>query len=167
MKVLKFLSLSALMLAMVSCGGNSQKAASEEENATVNEEAFYALQPVASGIYDATYFDIKGVNERKGQFDGRVIVSVSPDQSALFVYENGNRTKIKHLLMLDSAFAKTDSVYSSESKGNPVTLTADSANYIVNYVANGDTVTITFNQKARSAYDPLEALRKIQEEASR
>lgn len=164
MKAIKILCLSGLIFALTSCGGNKQSAADE---AASREEAFFAEQPLKSGIYDATYFDIKGKDERKGQFDGRVIVSISPEQSALFVYENGNRTKIKHILMLDSPFEKNDSLYTSASKGLPVTLAADSANYIVNYVVYGDSVTITFDQKARSNYQPLEALKKIQEEASK
>lgn len=164
MKAIKILCLSGLIFALTSCGGNKQSAADE---AASKEEAFFAEQPLESGIYDATYFDIKGKNERKGQFDGRVIVSVSPDQSALFVYENGNRTKIKHILMLDSALEKNDSVFTSTSKGLPVTLKADSATYVVNYVVYGDSVAITFNQTPRSTYQPLEALKKIQEEASK
>lgn len=166
MKIIKFLCLAGILLGMTCCGGNSQKA-NEDEAAAVSEDSFYEGQPLASGIYDATYFDIKGAKERKGSFDGRVIVSISPEQSAIFVFENGNRTKIKHLVMLDSSFAKSDSVYTSESKGNPVTLSADTANYIVNYVAGADTVSIKFNQNMRTAYEPLEALKKIQEEASK
>lgn len=164
MKAIKLFGFAGLMLALASCGGNNKKAAEEAE---ANADAFYAEQPIESGIYDATYFDIKGKDARKGQFDGRVIASISPEQSALFVFENGNRTKIKHIVMLDSAFAKGDSTYTSVSKGNPVTLAADSANFIVNYVANNDTVSITFSQKARSKYEPLEALKKIQEEAAK
>lgn len=164
MKYTKFLSASALVLAMAACGGNSQKASEE----TAAEEAgFYENQPLESGMYDASYFDIKGKDSRKGAFDGRVIVSVSPEQSAIFVYENGNRTKIKHLLMLDAPLEKADSLYTSASKGLPVTLASDSTDYKVNYISNSDTVTITFSQKARSAYQPLEALQKIQEEASK
>ena len=164
MKAMKFLCLSGVMLALAACGGNSKQAA---EEATTNEEAFYASQPIESGMYDATYFDIKGKDTRKGAFDGRVIVSVSPEQNALFVYENGNRTKIKHIVMLEAPFEKADSVYATTSKGAPVTLATDSASYIVNYINNNDTVTITFNQQARSKYEPLDALKKIQEEASK
>lgn len=164
MKALKFLCLSGLAMAMAACGGNSKQAAEEE---AANEDAFYEAQPIASGIYDATYFDIKGKDPRKGQFDGRVIASISPEQSAIFVYENGNRTKIKHLLILEAPFEKGDSTYSSTSKGMPVTLATDSTNYMVNYISNNDTVTITFNQKARSSYTPIEALEKIQQEAGK
>ncbi len=119
-------------------------------------------------MYDATYFDIKGKDSRKGQFDGRVIYALSPEQSAVFVYENGNRTKIKHILMLDKGFQKEDSIYVAMDKtGIPVTVCKDSTDMYINYVANSDTVTITFNPKPRTTYTPVEALAKIKEEASK
>ena len=164
MKTLKFLGIAGIMLALAACGGNKQQAADE---AAANEDAFYASQPIESGIYDASFFDIQGKDARKGQFDGRVIASISPDQSAVFVYENGNRTKIKHLMMLEAPFEKNDSIYTATSKGNPVTLAIDSADYILTYVANNDTVAITFDRKARSSYSPIEALEKIQQETAR
>lgn len=163
MKAMKFFGVAALLLAMTACGGNKQKA----EEAEAADETFYASQPVESGIYDATYFNVRGKDARKGQFDGRVIASVSPEQSALYVYENGNRTKIKKLLMLDAPFEKTDSVYTATSKGSPVTLAKDSSDYVLNYIANSDTVAITFSQKARNTYTPIEALEKIQQESSK
>lgn len=166
MKTLKFLGLCGLAFIMASCGGNSAK--TQEAEAQAAEESFQAEQPVESGVYDATYFDIKGKENRKGQFDGRVIYSLSPEQSVLFVYENGNRTKIKHILMLDKPFQKEDSVYVAVDKtGIPVTVGNDSTDMYVNYVANNDTVTITFNPKPRNVYSPLEALEKIKEQASK
>lgn len=166
MKTFKILGLCGLAFIMASCGGNANK--EKEAEAEAANEAFYSEQPVESGMYDATYFDIKGKNSRKGQFDGRVIYALSPDQSAVFVYENGNRTKIKHLLMLDKPFQKEDSVYTATDKtGIPVVVGNDSTNMYVNYIANGDTVTITFNPKARNTYTAIEALSKIKEEASK
>ena len=166
MKTLKFLGLFGLAFMMASCGGNAGKEKAAEAEAA--NEAFAAEQPVESGIYDATYFDIKGKDSRKGQFDGRVIYSLSPDQSVVFVYENGNRTKIKHILMLEKGFEKQDSVYVATDKtGIPVTVGNDSTNMYVNYIANSDTVTITFNPKARNTYTPLEALAKIKDEAGK
>ncbi len=166
MKTLKFLGLCSVAFVLASCGGNANK--EKEAQAESSDEAFYAEQPVESGIYDATYFDIKGKDPRKGQFDGRVIYSLSPDQSAIFVYENGNRTKIKHILMLDKGFQKEDSIYIATDKtGIPVTVGNDSTDMYLNYVANSDTVTITFNPKARNTYTPIEALAKIKEEASK
>ncbi|MDE7347021.1 MAG: hypothetical protein K2N48_09835 [Muribaculaceae bacterium] len=166
MKTLKFLGLCGLAFIMASCGGNANK--EKEAEAQAANEAFAAEQPVESGIYDATYFDIKGKDSRKGQFDGRVIYALSPDQSVVFVYENGNRTKIKHILMLEKSFQKEDSVYVATDKtGIPVTVGNDSTNMYVSYIANSDTVTITFNPKARNTYTPIEALAKIKDEAGK
>lgn len=166
MKKLKFLGLCGLAFIMASCSGNANK--EKEAEAEAANEAFYAEQPVESGMYDATYFDIKGKDSRKGQFDGRVIYALSPDQSAVFVYENGNRTKIKNILMLDKGFQKEDSVFVAVDKaGIPVTVGNDSTNMYINYIANSDTVTITFNPKARTTYTPIEALAKIKDEASK
>lgn len=166
MKKIKFLGLCGLAFIMASCSGNANK--EKEAEAEAANEAFYAEQPVESGMYDATYFDIKGKDSRKGQFDGRVIYALSPDQSAVFVYENGNRTKIKNILMLDKGFQKEDSVFVAVDKaGIPVTVGNDSTNMYINYIANSDTVTITFNPKARTTYTPIEALAKIKDEASK
>lgn len=166
MKTLKFLGLCGLAFIMASCGGNSAK--EKEAEAQAANEAFQAEQPVESGVYDATYFDIKGKDTRKGQFDGRVIYALSPEQSAILVYENGNRTKIKHILMLEKSFEKQDSVYVAMDKtGIPVTVGNDSTNMTIDYIANGDTVTITFNPKARNVLTALEALEKIKEQASK
>lgn len=166
MKKIKFLGLCGLAFIMASCSGNANK--EKEAEAEAANEAFYAEQPVESGMYDATYFDIKGKDSRKGQFDGRVIYALSPDQSAVFVYENGNRTKIKNILMLDKGFQKEDSVFVAVDKaGIPVTVGNDSTNMYINYIANSDTVTITFNPKARTTYTPIEALAKIRDEASK
>ncbi len=166
MKTFKFLSLCGLAFLMASCGGNANK--EKEAEAEAANETFYAEQPVESGAYDAIYFDIKGKDSRKGQFDGRVIYALSPEQSAVFVYENGNRTKIKNLLMLEKGFQKEDSVYTAtDAKGNPVIVGNDSTNMYVNYISNSDTVTITFNPKPRTTYTPIEALAKIKDEASK
>ncbi|MDE6510708.1 MAG: hypothetical protein K2L00_01245 [Muribaculaceae bacterium] len=166
MKTLKFLGLCGLAFVIASCGGNSTK--EKEAEAQAANEAFLAEQPVESGVYDATYFDIKGKDPRKGQFDGRVIYSLSPEQSAIFVYENGNRTKIKHILMLDKPFEKKDSVYVAMDKtGISVTVGSDSTSMYIDYIAKGDTVTVTFDPKPRNVYTPLEALEKIKEQSSK
>ncbi len=165
MKNLKFLGLCGVAFLLASCGGNGNK---EKEAEAAANDAFYAEQPVESGIYDATYFNIKGNDPRKGQFDGRIIYALSPEQSAVFVYENGNRTKIKHLLILEQPFQKADSVYTATDKtGKPVVVGNDSTNMYVNYIANNDTVTITFNPTARNTYSAIEALTKIKEEGSK
>lgn len=50
--VFSFCSIAAF----VSCGGTTKD--SNADSAVVNEEAFSASQPVESGIYDATRYDI-------------------------------------------------------------------------------------------------------------
>lgn len=166
MKVLKLLALAGVAFALTSCGSSSSKQQAAEAEAA--SESFNASQPVESGVYDATYFDIKGKDPRKGQFDGRVIFSLSPDQSAIFVYENGNRTKIKHVIMLKAPFEKGDSTYvATDAKGLPVVMSSDSTSNIIDYIANSDTVTITLNKTPRNTYTPLEALEKINELATK
>lgn len=166
MKTLKFFGLCGLAFIIASCGGNASK--EKEAEAAAETEAFYAEQPVESGMYEATYFNIKGKDSRKGQFDGRVIYALSPEQSAVFVFENGNRTKIKHLTMIETPFAKSDSVFSAkDAMGMPVTVANDSTMMQLNYIASGDTVTITFNPKALNTYEPIEALAKIKDQAQK
>lgn len=161
----KILTIFALGLLMAACGGQKEKQA---EEAAAAEADFAQSQPVVSGLYNADYFDIKGADPRKGSYDGRVLFSVSPDQSAVMVYENGNRTKINHLLMLKAPFEKTDSVYTStDANGNPVTISQDSTFMQITYVTKLDTVCVNFNPTPRNTYTPLEALQKIQEQAQK
>lgn len=165
MRVLKFMGIVGVIFAMSSCGGNKQESA---DSAAVAEETTAVDLPLASGVHDAVYFNIKGKEARKGQFDGRVIYSMNPEQTAILVYENGNRTKIKHVIMLSAPFAESDSTFTStDAKGNPVVLGKDSANFYLNYVAKSDTVTITHNQAPRNTYSDMEALEKISEEANK
>ncbi|MDE6342300.1 MAG: hypothetical protein K2K93_08285 [Muribaculaceae bacterium] len=164
MKLLKLLALSGMAFALSACGGSKEKAG----DSVPAEEEFAQSQPVESGMYEATYFDVKGKDARKGSFDGRVIFSMSPESPAFLVFENGNRTKIKHIVMLSDGFEKNDSIYTATAKnGTPVTLAPDSTIYNLSYINNSDTVTITFDQKAKSVYTPLEALSKIKEEAGK
>lgn len=166
MKAIKFLGLCGLAFAMASCGGNANK--EKEAEAEAAAEEFAAAQPVESGIYDAVYFNIKGEDPRKGNFDGRVIYALSPENNAVLVYENGNRTKIKNLLVLEGGFEKGDSTYTATDKqGNPVVVANDSANMVITYIAKNDTVAITFTPQARNTYTAIEALAKIQEEAAK
>ena len=68
MKTTSIFSLLAALLLLVSCGGSKEKA----ESAPVDDDAFYATQPLHSGLYDATRYDIGGTNARGGRCDGRV-----------------------------------------------------------------------------------------------
>ncbi len=164
MKLLKLFALAGVAFALSACGGSKEKAG----DSVPAEDTFAEAQPVESGVYEATYFNIKGKDARKGSFDGRVIFSMSPESPAFLVFENGNRTKIKHLVMLNDGFEKADSLYTATAKnGTPVTLTPDSTIYNLSFINNSDTVTITLDQKVKTVYTPLEALTKIKEEAGK
>lgn len=161
----KNLSIIALAALMAACGGQKEQKA---EEAAAAEAEFAQSQPVESGLYNADYFNIKGADSRKGSYDGRVIFSVSPDQSMVMVYENGNRTKINHLLKLQAPFEKTDSIYTStDANGNPVTLRSDSTFMQIVYITKQDTVAINFDPTPRTAYTPLEALEKINDQVQK
>ena len=154
------LVLIAGMVCFNSCGGNKNES---KESAEVNETSFYETQPVHSGLYDADYFDITGINPRKGAFDGRIFFSLSPEMSAIYVFENGNRTKIDNTITLKQPFVKgEDGIYTSlDSKDRSVSVKSDSAKLILSYEYSGDTLNITFNPKARYEGSAVEILEKI------
>ena len=147
-------------LVLTSCGGSNKQA---EESNKVDDEEFYATQPLHSGLYDADYYDITGNNPRKGRFDGRIYFSLSPETSALYVFENGNRTKIDCVVPLQHPFEKGDSgvYYTVDTKERPVTLNTDSSMYVVGFHYSGDDVKITFNPKPRHTGTALEILERM------
>lgn len=155
--------LSAGMVALNSCGGNTAKTDSEATEA-VDEKAFEESQPLQSGLYDADYYDIVGKNARKGRFDGRIYFALSPEMSVFNVFENGNRTKIDYTVFLQKPFEKGDSgVYCAvDRKDNPVCLTPDST-YVLKFIHNADTVSIGFNPKPRHVSTAVEVMEKIKE----
>lgn len=158
-------------LAFTGCSGASKttEAENEETAEKTDDAAFYETQPLHSGLYDATYYDITGPGARKGSFDGRIYFSLSPATSAMYVFENGNRTKIDNLVVLSHPFEKNDSnVYTTvDSKNNPVTLLTDSTSYCVKYVHAADTMQITFNSKPRHEGTAIEILEKINEQRNK
>ena len=160
-KILPFL-VSVLFISMVSCGGN--KTSEGNEGGETDNEAFYATQPVQSGLYDASYFDIEGAGARKGHFDGRIYFSLSPDLSALYVFENGNRTKIDYTVSLQKPFEKTDSgtYVSLDPKGNIVMVTPDSL-YTLSFTKGASIINVNFDPKPRHTGTALEILEKINE----
>ncbi|MCH5235376.1 MAG: hypothetical protein J1E16_08765 [Muribaculaceae bacterium] len=149
------------MISLNSCGGNSTK--SEESAAEVDNEEFYATQPVHSGLYDADYYNITGNNPRKGRFDGRVYISLSPKMSGLYVFENGNRTKIDYIVGLQKPFVKgEDGVYTTvDNKDKPVTINTDSTTYFLTFQHFNDTVQIGFSPKPRHTGTAIEILEKM------
>ena len=149
-------------ISMNSCGGNNTGGKTEEE-AKIDNAAFYESQPVESGLYDADYYDITGPNSRKGHFDGRIYFSLSPETSAFYVFENGNRTKISELGIMPRPFEKGDSgIYSTVDSNNlPVIINTDSASYILCFQNRGSDYKITFNPKPRHTGTAVEILEKI------
>lgn len=153
--------MAALTLAMASCGGN--KAASDNEEKKVDDAAFYATQPVASGQYRAVSYDITGDSGRKGKFDGRIIMALSPEQSGLYVYENGNRAKIEYKVVLQKPFEKGDSgIYRTvDLNGLPVTVSTDSTIYTLNFEKNKNKVSIGFESEPMSTGTALEMMERM------
>lgn len=161
MKVKSFFAMTMVALALASCGGNKAKEVKEE--AAAEEAAFYAAQPVQSGQYRAVSYDITGDDARKGKFDGRVLISLSPEQSGMYVFENGNRAKIDYKVVLKQPFEKGDSgVYRAvDVNGLPVTISPDSAMYTLSFEKNKHQVSIDFEQTPMMTGTPLEIMERI------
>ena len=86
MKTIRFFAAAACMALMASCGGGAKENSAASEKA-VDDEAFYATQPVVSGQYRAVSYDIAGGNNpRKGKFDGRLLIKLShTDPSGMYL----------------------------------------------------------------------------------
>ena len=165
-------TLVIILLGVASCG--NAKTETAEESKGVDDEAFYETQPLKSGLYDASYFSIKPVKVtkdnpgREGHFDGRVFFALSPEKSALYVFENGNRTKINYLLNLTKPFEKTDSGYvTTDMKGNNVTVMPDSANCILSFERGEENVNITFSPTPRYTGTAVEIMEKMADQKNR
>lgn len=158
--------MTVVLIVSASCGSKekSQKEANETDTA-----AFALSQPVENGIYDATAYAITGENAAEGKFDGRVIVSLSPERSALYVYENGNRVKIKNIIILDKPFEKGDSnVYRAvDNKGKQVTVSLDSAANTLTFDREAGQYKIEFSKEARSKGTAIEMYERINEQVNR
>lgn len=119
-------------------------------------------QPLESGQYDVTYYNITGAKDRKGSFDGRLLIALSPEQSAFYVYENGNRAKIDYKVVLAKPFEKTDSNYvTTDSKGKEVTLTPDSTGYLLKFERGESTISVNVDKAPKSTGTPMEILERI------
>lgn len=167
MKKFLFYAMAAFMAVMVSCGGGSKDSGKAEK--AVDDAAFYATQPIVSGQYRAYNYDITGIaTPRKGKFDGRLLVSLSPsDPCGMYVYENGNRAKIDYKIVLKAPFEKGDSgIYKTVDAHNlPVTLTPDSLGYILAFERkSGDgqaQIKIGFEKDPMSTGTALEIMERI------
>lgn len=162
MKLKTFLFASVCSCFLFSCGGNKTEN-SESADTQVDDEAFYATQPVHSGLYDAETYDITGTNARKGHFDGRIYFSLSPETSAFYVFENGNRTKIDMIVNLQKPFEKNDSglYVTTDAKDRLVSINTDSTLYLLKFERTGEEISIGFNPKPRHTGTALEILEKM------
>lgn len=162
MRKIIYAALIALAVGpMASCSGSKQEK-SEDSSASV---ASIAEQPLKSGQYNATYYDISGENARKGNFDGRLMVAISEDQSALYVYENGNRAKIDYTIVLDRPFEKNDSglYVTKDNKGLDVTINTDSTYNVLSFYKKDSQVKINFDKEAATAADAMTMMQRISE----
>lgn len=151
--------IAATTLTAASC---ASKDASSTETVSA-EQAEAAPQPMECGEYVADSYDITGKNARSGRFDGRLLVSLSPEQSALYVYENGNRAKIDYKIILKTQFEKGDSgmYVASDSKGNPVMLRTDSTVYTLAFDKNESQIRINFDKNPKSTGSATAILERI------
>ena len=155
--------------AMASCSGSKQEKG-DDSSASVTA---IADQPLESGQYNASYYDIMGENSRKGSFDGRVMVAISEDQSALYVYENGNRAKIDYTIVLERPFEKNDSgLYRSEERRvgkecRSVTINTDSTYNVLSFYKKDSQVKINFDKEAASTADAMTMMQRISEQKNK
>lgn len=163
MKMLFITLACAAMVGLTGCGGTGGSK-TDSDSIAADTPAFVENQPLESGQYDATAYDIKGDNARSGKFDGRILFSLSPEQSAIYVYENGNRAKIDYLVMLAHPFEKGDSgIYvSADNKGKPVTVSTDSV-YTLRFEKGNSNLCIEFDKTPRSTSSAIDVLQRIQE----
>lgn len=141
-----------------SCGGGEKKAESQEANA----EEFAATQPVASGEYRAVSFQYDEPESSRMPFDGRIIFSLAPENSGIYVYENGNRTHFKAVVSLPTAFTKADSVYNAtDSKEQNVSLIVGSQADTLVIVKDSKPVKVAFEKDPVSEMSAVDAMARI------
>ncbi len=160
MKFYSIIAAALLSLMFAACSGGAKEQKSETP---VDDEAFYSTQPVTSGQYRAVRYDIAGEKARKGMFDGRVLISLSPEQSGMYVFENGNRAKIDYKIVLKQPFEKGDSgVFRTVDVNDlPVTISADSTLYTLSFEKNKHQVNISFEQEPMNTGTALEIMERI------
>ncbi len=161
MKTKGFILMATSLMMLASCGGGAAK---QEEKAEVAEaEAqFEASQPLECGQYRAVSYDIEGAGARKGKFDGRLLVSLSPSVNCLYVFENGNRAKINYKVVLARPFEKNDTAYVSvDSKDLPVVLAKDSIDWKLSFTKGESKVKIGFESAPMFTATPVEMMEKI------
>lgn len=163
MKKLAFLPITLLLMAAASCGGNSASKEAAQEEVAEQAEQTMPEQPLESGQYRAVSYDITGKNTRKGKFDGRVLLYVSPESSGFYVFENGNRAKIDYKVLLKAPFEKADSgrYTAVDLKDLPVTLTPDSLDWILSFEKGESKINIGIEAAPMNTGTPVEIMERI------
>lgn len=150
------LALGASVI-FASCGGDKKAETSEADTAK-----FLEAQPVASGEYRAVSFQYEEEGSTRMPFDGRIIFSLAPENSAIYVYENGNHTHFKAVVPLSETFSKTDSIYTAADKKNlPVNVIPGAENDTLIIEKDNKKVKIAFERKAVSEMSPMDAMTRI------
>lgn len=163
---IKTIALSIALIGLTGLAACTGKGKSEGTADSATDDAgFVESQPLESGQYNVVHYIISGDNGRKGSFDGRMLISLSPEQSAFYVYENGNRAKIDYLVLLASPFEKNDTAYvTTDSKGKKVVMQNDSTGYKLTFEKNNSTVELEVEKAPRFTGTAFEILEKIQAE---
>lgn len=144
-------------IVMASCGGSKKT-----EEAPADNADFAASQPVASGEYRALSFEYEEPDAKRMPFDGRIIFSLDPANSGIYVYENGNRTHFKAVAVLSQPFAKADSVYTAtDSKEKTVIVKQGAENDTLIIVKDDKPVKVAFERKALSEMSAIDAMTRI------
>ena len=156
MKRLIFGAAALVAVMMASCGGN------KNENKAEDNSAFAENQPVACGEYRAVSFQKVEAESKRMPFDGRIIFALDPDNSGIYVYENGNRTHFKASVSLTAPFEKQDSVYvATDAKQQKVEVISGAELDTLVIVKDNAPVKIAFERKAVSTMRATDAWQRI------
>lgn len=156
-KSLIFGAAALVMAVVASCGGEKKGEKEVADNA-----AFEAEQPMVSGEYRAVSFQYDEPDGKKVPFDGRLLVSLDPKNSAVYVYENGNHTHFKALEVLSKPFAKTDSTYTAANGKDKPVIVKRGAEVDTLIIVKGDkTVKVAFERAPMSEMSAIDAMTRI------
>ena len=156
-KSLIFGAAALVMMAFASCGGEKKATAEVADNAE-----FEAQQPMVSGEYRAVSFQYDEPDGKKMPFDGRMLVSLAPENSVIYVYENGNRTHFKAMEFLSKSFSKADSIYTAtDNKENPVTVKPGTEADTLIIVKDSKPVKVAFERTPMKEMSAIDAMTRI------
>ena len=168
MKVLKYFAVAAAFLALAACSGNKSTTTEDSSASTTDKDAaFYESQPLESGEYRVVSFQDAAPGSARTRFDGRMIISVTPESANLYIYENGNRTKFTAVVALTKPFEKSDSIYAStDVKNLAVDIIPGTEADTLSFTKAGTPVKVAFERTPMSTFTPMEALQRITDKRS-